>query len=235
MKEILLPKKAVLGLVFISIVITILVPGVYIYTTYFNSSFELKTNKDNNFSATLEKVRGLIDLPADETPRIATISDKEKLKDQAFFNSSQVGDQVLLYYKAKKAILYRPATNKIVEVAPIFDESAQSTASGDLNPVIAASEATRLKTVILNGTNKPGLAASIESSLAKSHPEIKVLEKGNASADYQKSLLIIINPQYKARAQEIARDLNLSLEDLPEAEKNQENADILIILGQDKI
>lgn len=64
------------------------------------------------------EVAQLIILP-DETPTIATVSDAEKLKSQPFFANAQNGDRVLLFAIAKKAILYRPGTKKIVEVAPI--------------------------------------------------------------------------------------------------------------------
>ena len=67
----------------------------------------------------IEKVSRLIVLPEGETPTIATVSDPEKLKDQAFFSKAQKGDRVLIYTTAKKAILYSPTANKIVEVAPI--------------------------------------------------------------------------------------------------------------------
>lgn len=67
----------------------------------------------------IAKVGLLIVLPKDETPTIATVSDPEKLKDQLFFENAKVGDRVLIYSKAKKAILYNPTSNKIVEVAPV--------------------------------------------------------------------------------------------------------------------
>jgi hypothetical protein len=67
----------------------------------------------------IEKVSRLIVLPEGETPTIATVSDPEKLQDQPFFSKAQQGDRVLIYTNAKKAILYNPATNKIVEVAPL--------------------------------------------------------------------------------------------------------------------
>ena len=64
-------------------------------------------------------VGALIELPSDETPTVATVVDVEKVKDQVFFARAQNGDKVLLYAKSSKAILYRPSTNKIIEVAPI--------------------------------------------------------------------------------------------------------------------
>ena len=65
------------------------------------------------------KVGALIMLPDNETPTLATVADPEKLKSQPFFAHAKVGDKVLLYANARKAILYDPIANKIVEVAPI--------------------------------------------------------------------------------------------------------------------
>lgn len=67
----------------------------------------------------VKKVGMLMVLPEGEEPTLATVSDPEKLKDQPFFKNAQLGDKVILYTKAQKAILYRPSLNKIIEVAPI--------------------------------------------------------------------------------------------------------------------
>jgi hypothetical protein len=77
----------------------------------------------------VERVGALITLPADEVPQIATVLDKDALKDQAFFLNSENGDKVLIYSKAMKAVLYRPSTNKIIEVSPLILEDGQ-----DINP-----------------------------------------------------------------------------------------------------
>ena len=69
--------------------------------------------------ALVAKVGQLIVLPEGEEPTVATVNEPEKLKDQPFFANAKQGDKVLIYTKAKKAILYRTAENKIVEVAPV--------------------------------------------------------------------------------------------------------------------
>lgn len=74
-----------------------------------------------------ERAGRLIELPKDETPTIATVSDKEQLKEQAFFNSAQNGDKLLLYAKAKKAFLYRLSEDKIIEVAPMIIDNTAAT------------------------------------------------------------------------------------------------------------
>jgi Flp pilus assembly protein CpaB len=65
------------------------------------------------------KVSKLIVLPVDEVPTIATVSDPEALKDQAFFAQAEKGDKVLIYAQAKKAILYSVTLNKILEISPL--------------------------------------------------------------------------------------------------------------------
>lgn len=65
------------------------------------------------------KVGKLISVPADETPTLATVTDKTKLKDQPFFKDAENGDTILIFPQAKKAIIYRESQNKLINVGPI--------------------------------------------------------------------------------------------------------------------
>lgn len=67
-------------------------------------------------------------LPADEVPLIATVADPAKLQGQAFFENAKKGDKVLLYNVARKAILYDPVANKIINVAPLSPGTQPSVA-----------------------------------------------------------------------------------------------------------
>jgi hypothetical protein len=58
-------------------------------------------------------------LPPGEVPVLATVGDTSKLPDQPFFREAQSGDEVLMFMKSKKAILWRPSIKKIVEVGPL--------------------------------------------------------------------------------------------------------------------
>lgn len=96
------------------------------YYLYQNSQQELAKIKNDPRSvaqeeakALIAKIGGLIALPAGEDPTVATITDKEKLKDQPFFAKAENGDKVLIYTSAKKAYLYRESINKVIDVAPI--------------------------------------------------------------------------------------------------------------------
>jgi hypothetical protein len=87
------------------------------------------------------KVGRLIQLPDGEQPTIATVSDITKLQGQIFFTHAQNGDKVLIYAQAKKAILYRPSTNKIIDVGPVAITQPTEAASPTqtLTPAISIS------------------------------------------------------------------------------------------------
>jgi len=98
----------------------------YLYFKYTKAQAEAAHLRELANSGITEEVESLVttvgklmELPTGENPTIATIKDKEKLADQPFFTRAENGDRVLIYAQAKKAILYRPDTNKIIEVSVI--------------------------------------------------------------------------------------------------------------------
>lgn len=120
-----------------------LIPSYYFYTKYQETQKLLKNPQQaakQEIDNTVAKLGKLMVLPKDETPTIATVTDRTKLKDQPFFSKSQNGDKVVLYIKARKAILFREKDNKIIEVAPINIER-QAAPSGSPAPTRATSPA----------------------------------------------------------------------------------------------
>lgn len=106
-----------------------LVVGYVLISTRNEASVIKPTTKNPSMTATqsatldantlIGKVGQLMELPADEKPTIATVSDVNKLQGQPFFDKAQNDDKVLIYKAAKEAILYRPSENKIINVGPI--------------------------------------------------------------------------------------------------------------------
>lgn len=84
-----------------------------------NDPKTIQKAQDKETEALVAKVGRLMALPGDEKPVVATVEDKEKLKDQPFFNDAQNGDKLIIYTTAKKAIVYRESENKIINVGPI--------------------------------------------------------------------------------------------------------------------
>lgn len=108
--------------------VTVLSSGAAVY--FYNQYSAPQQNPDkvaqDEVNKLVAQVGKLIILPEGETPILATVADPEKLKDQVFFTKAKIGDKVLIYTNAKKAILYNPESNKIVEVAPINIGPSQS-------------------------------------------------------------------------------------------------------------
>lgn len=76
--------------------------------------------------STLEAVARHIVLPEDEEPTVATVTTLEPLAGQPFFKNAKVGDRVIIYTQAQKAILYDPVADRLVEVAPLAIDQSQT-------------------------------------------------------------------------------------------------------------
>lgn len=211
-----------------------LIPSIYFYTQYRNA--QNKLTNPTQFAADEVKslvgsVSKLMNLPDSETPTVATVNDKEKLKNQPFFSKSENGDKVLIYTTAKKAILFRPSINKIIDVAPVNigpNATASATVQSD-SPRTAS-----YKFTILNGTSLVGLTKKYETELKATYPDAQVVDKDNAVLKtYEKTLLIDVSGTKSAETKTLAKELGLEVSTLPSGEATP-SGDFVIILGMDK-
>jgi hypothetical protein len=120
------PPKKKTNKKFFVIIAGIIIGGLLFSTYYFWQKYR-KILKNPNIVAQeevkgiTEKIQKFMDLPEGETPDLAKVSNKEKLEGQPFFQKSQNGDVVLIYLKAKRAILYRPSTNRVIDMVPLSE------------------------------------------------------------------------------------------------------------------
>lgn len=169
----------------------------------------------------LSRVKALVVVP-DEDPTVALVSDATKLKDQRFFANAENGDQVLIFTNAKKAILYRPSLNRVVEIAPITAPASDS-ATAAVAPV---------RVVIYNGTTTKGLAAALENKLQTSFPGITILKKDNAvGTEYAETVVVDLTGTHATDAKGIAEALNGVVKPLPKGETKPADGDVLVIVG----
>lgn len=121
-KRISLGKRARRLIIVIIILILVTLPSYYFYNKYQKAQALLQNPSQASTAEAqvlVNNVGKLIELPANENPTIATVSDKTQLANQPFFAKAENGDKVLFYSNAKKVILYRPSINKIIDVSPV--------------------------------------------------------------------------------------------------------------------
>lgn len=111
------------------VVIIAMVPTYYFYHKSRVAEQQLNNPTIANKKAIddiVSRVSRHIILPKDEQPTLASITDIDKVKEQPFFTNAQNGDKVLVYTQSRKAYLYRPGIDRLVEVAPLnVDTSSQ--------------------------------------------------------------------------------------------------------------
>ncbi len=227
-KKILTPK-IFFPLVILTAIIAIAL-GVYSFNQYQKAQKLIKNPSEANvleIKELVKKVGNLIELPS-EAPTIATVSDITKLKTQPFFAKAMNGDKVLIYTNSKKAIIYRPSTNKIIEVSTInLNNSDFSSPNTSPTPTKTAI----IKIVLYNGTTIVGFTKKIEANLKAKFESIEVIGRENASkSDYVKTIVVDINKN-PAVASALAKELGGEVGSLPSGEEQPKEADILIILG----
>lgn len=214
----------------IIVVILVLIGSGYLYWQYQKTATELKkvksqvattqSAKDDEVKKLVAEVSKIARLPQNETPSIATITDVSKLKDQPFFKDAKNGDILLVYNTSGKAILYDPKDKKIVDVTTL-----STTASFNQ----------QFKVAIKNGTQTQRLASKLEEDLKKALGVVNVISKENANKNtYEKTIVIVLNPQAQEFASNVVKAINAQTSDLPSDESKPKEADILIIIGKDR-
>ncbi len=160
----------------------------------------------------ITKVAEYVELPEDEEPSIVTVSDRDKLRGHPFFSKAKNGDKVLIYSKAKKAVLYDPVEQKIVNVALITSDTPTVSSS------LGIESATRV--AIYNGTAVSGLTKIVENTLKEKVSGVDVVLRDNANqADYVQTIVVdLTGGKKRVLAESIATTLNGIVGSLPEAE-----------------
>ena len=107
-----------------AVMIFFVVLAVYALTFGRNSqAIDQKAAIQKEIEALTSRISSFMELPEGEQPTLATVTDRSKLQDQNFFSGAQDGDKLLIYPKAKKAILFRPSTGKLIDAANLTADS----------------------------------------------------------------------------------------------------------------
>lgn len=188
-----------------------------------------------------EEIGAIFELPTDEEPTLATVTDREKLAEQPFFQKAENGDKVLIYSNSGRAVLYRPSVKKIIDVTTVNVNQAAPTAAAEAEPVQpapqSAPEATPviIRVALYNGSTEVGVTNSVEATLRAAVSNAAVVSKEKAAkSDYAKTIVIDLSGANGAAALSVATAVGGEVGSLPEGEKAPADADILVIVGNDK-
>lgn len=153
-----------------------------------------------------------------EPPVIAEVQDVSKLQ-SSLKKTAQRGDMVMVYNKSQKVIIYRPSTDKIVDVQPILYGSQP-------NAVIDNTVA------IYNGSGDPKAMAAMIKKLYAMYPSMRLQVKDDAPRSFPTT--IVYTPQRDSTlSRQIAEGLRITPGNVPE-DMPENPADITIVIGTDQ-
>ncbi|MBU2025897.1 MAG: hypothetical protein ABIC19_01745 [Patescibacteria group bacterium] len=177
----------------------------------------------------LEKVSRHIVIPSDEEPIIADISDPESLvKQESFYENAKRGDKIIVYEKARKAIIYRPDEDKLINVGPIYIEDNE-------NSAVSIQDLEEASLEIRNADKDSSRADELVEEL-EAIEKFKITGQGEASGeDYQGYTLIDLSNGQKPGAVNFLKQRleTEAAKELPRGEPGSK-ADVLIIVGERK-
>ncbi len=113
-------KKKLLVLLFVLACISLAAVGALFYSYHLSKiptkSIDNEANGNTELSRVLALVEKLAVLPHTDDPVLVKVSNPTDLRADAFFNDSEVGDDVIIYPHIGRAFLYRQSVNKIINI-----------------------------------------------------------------------------------------------------------------------
>ena len=187
--------------------IIIILGGVLVYVVLHQSVDE---------STLLIKVSRHIELPSD-TPVIAEVADTEKLQ-TSLKKVAQKGDYILLYDKKQKVIVYRPSTDKIIDVQPIL-YGKQPNASIEYT------------VAVYNGSGSDEKLRKFIRSLYVQYPNLQLVAKDTAPRAFP-TTIVFTKENSSQITQEIADSLSIKSGITPNG-IDASVANLVFIVGED--
>lgn len=201
------------------IVLLLLVPSataVYYYQKNKEARKDPVVAQKKEIEDLVAKVKKLMLVP-DETPTLATVEDKEKLKDQPFFKDAENGDKILIFTAAKKAIIYRPNDNRVINSGPI---------------AVTSDTVASTVTVSVMASKSSSAQVSATKTALNSITGI-TLGDGTAKGDYEKTQVLDVSGNNSQKTDEIVAKLGAEkITKLPEGETVPDGSSIVVFVKQ---
>lgn len=242
------------------LLLTALGAAIYFYIAY-RQAIQAKP-AESEAGQLVTRISRFMELPTGETPTLATVTDKAKLSGQDFFANAENGDKVLIYEKAAKAVLFRPSSGRVMNVAPINTSAetektttepvSQAVSEPSSENQLSAESATtdetvttpaktapvgKAKVALFNGSTVIGVTSAVETKiLGKFSDSVEVTEKQAAvKKDYQGTTVFDLSGNRTTEASALAEYLGGMVGTaLPDGETSPTGTDILVLIGAAK-
>lgn len=109
----------------LSLVLVLIAAGALGFAYYSYSQASPEAVSAREVKEVIEAVEKHMVLPEGEEPTVATVSSLDQLAGQPFFANAKIGYKVLIYTQARKAILYDPEIDRIIEVSALAIDQNQ--------------------------------------------------------------------------------------------------------------
>lgn len=133
----------------------------------------------HKLQAMTDQVSKSVALPKDETPVVATVTDKNLLPKEKFFSYAKDGDKIIMYKKHQLAVLYRPSVGAVITQAKLEFRDVTPTPANPATAVAGASTSvsvTPATTVVPTvSPTVPAAPTTAPSGTGTYHPQGKVL------------------------------------------------------------
>ena len=231
-----LNAKILLTIVLIIALLGSIGAAIYFYKQYSNVK---NSNAQAELTDLKSKLAAHMMLPSEE-PTLATVTDKSKLEGQPFFQGAENGDKVLIFTQAKRAVLYRPSSDRIIDVVPVnvtqpVNPSEQEGIQQDAN-TDEQSNAGSTSIAILNTTGRDGLGAQVEQQIQDGKVgtiSTTVNDNYQGKRYYDQTVVVSVNEASRPVAEKIAKLLGVTVTTLP-VEESKPSSDVAVFLGFDR-
>jgi len=115
--EKLVKIRRIIAIVGLVIIVALAVLSWFLFDKYQQA---LRSNPQTETSALMQRIGQVIALPP-EQPTIATVLDRQKLSNKALADKAQNNDKLIIFPQAKRIILYRPDTQRVVDMLIVQD------------------------------------------------------------------------------------------------------------------
>lgn len=183
---------------------------------YFKEYQDLRTNSSKTAEQRNEELIAAInkvyELPKDETPVVAIVSDEAKFKEEyPVFTTARKDDSLLLYEKAGQAILFRESENRVIGTATF------AIRKGSAVQIIATTERQ-------NSTEQTLVSAFTD--------QVRVASKSTPAGQYSVTTVVDLTGQKTDLAKSIATAVGGTIATtLPAGEKADEGTEIVVIVA----